>query len=133
MSNGKCASTRFGQIKKKLGYFEDGGAVQSPKSKTPRGKKTTGLGSKITPSKITKKPAAPRMGKRAKVDVQDESDVEVKTEVQDESGAEDFDAKPEFDVESDDDDDSDAFLNGDVVAEGAESPKVIGYTFVRKY
>lgn len=73
-SNAACASTRFRQVKKRLGLTDDGSAAASsttPKSNTPkkpRGKKDVGTGTNKTPSKIIKKRSPKKTNKTADAD-----------------------------------------------------------------
>lgn len=74
-SNGLCARTRFRQIKKRLGYTDDGPAPATPFPSTPRSKKgkVVGSGTNGSASKVTKKrsPAKAR-GAKAKSDPHEE-------------------------------------------------------------
>ena len=73
-SNGACASTRFRQVKKRLGLTDDSSTSASsatPKSTTPkkpRSKKEVGSGTNKTPSKVTKKRSPKKTNKTADED-----------------------------------------------------------------
>ncbi|KAK0122381.1 hypothetical protein ONS95_010621 [Cadophora gregata] len=84
-SNANCAKVRFGQIKKAIGYKEDG---SHPPTTTPtkgRGKKDTNVGSgtNTTPTKVTK-PRAPRKPKVTKAKVKAEPGTQAEVEEEDE-------------------------------------------------
>jgi hypothetical protein len=71
-NNGGTAKTRFGQIKKKLGFTEDGGASAAGQPKTPtkpraKKEKTVGSGTNGSASKVVKK-RTPKKEKAAKVE-----------------------------------------------------------------
>ncbi|KAG4428129.1 hypothetical protein IFR05_016386 [Cadophora sp. M221] len=82
-SNAVCAKTRFGQIKKQIGYKDDGSHATSSPIKG-RGKKdaTVGSGTNTTPTKVTKT-RAPRKPKAA-AKVKPESKPEPEVEEEDE-------------------------------------------------
>ncbi|KAH7370835.1 hypothetical protein BKA65DRAFT_590094 [Rhexocercosporidium sp. MPI-PUGE-AT-0058] len=66
-SNAVCAKTRFGQIKKQIGYKEDGShATPSPIKGRAKNDVTIGSGTNTTSTKVTKT-RAPRKPKAAKV------------------------------------------------------------------
>ncbi|KAK2624212.1 hypothetical protein QTJ16_006162 [Diplocarpon rosae] len=64
LSNAATASTRYGQIKKKLGFTKTYVSPADPGSKAARGKKmeANGSGTNLTPARVTKKrsPSKPK-------------------------------------------------------------------------
>jgi hypothetical protein len=79
-SNAISARTRFGQIKRKLGYTADSPAPPAGPTKAPRAKKTkaNGSGTNNKPRKVTKIPQAKggrKKSKAAEADVEEQEDV----------------------------------------------------------
>ncbi|KAH9217311.1 hypothetical protein DL95DRAFT_522229 [Leptodontidium sp. 2 PMI_412] len=83
-SNAACAKTRFGQIKKQIGYKEDGSHA-TPSPIKGRGKKdaTVGSGTNTTPTKVSKT-RAPRKPKVAKAKPEPKPEPEAEAEEEDE-------------------------------------------------
>ncbi|KAH7413394.1 hypothetical protein BKA64DRAFT_741083 [Cadophora sp. MPI-SDFR-AT-0126] len=84
-SNANCAKVRFGQIKKAIGYKEDGSHVPATTPTKGRAKKdtTVGSGTNTSPTKVTK-PRAPRKPRTPKTKVKTEAKVNDEVEQQDE-------------------------------------------------
>lgn len=84
-SNANCAKVRFGQIKKAIGYKEDGShpPTTTPTKGCAKKDTTTGSGTNTTPSKVTK-PRAPRKPKAPKAKVMAEVEIEAEVEQYDE-------------------------------------------------
>lgn len=91
-TNANTAKVRFGQIKKAIGYNAANGShpIPSPaKARTPKKDNNVGSGTNTSPSKVEKKPRAPRKPKAVKVAPKPEAQIEgdentVKDEVADE-------------------------------------------------
>ncbi|PVH80953.1 hypothetical protein DL98DRAFT_531708 [Cadophora sp. DSE1049] len=82
-SNANCAKVRFGQIKKAIGYKEDGSSIPTTNPVKGRAKKdtTVGSGTNTTPTKVTK-PRAPRKSKATKAKVKAEPEAQIEIEQQ---------------------------------------------------
>ncbi|RDW95336.1 hypothetical protein BP5796_01099 [Coleophoma crateriformis] len=72
-NNGNTAKTRFGQIKRRLGYTDDyvapkagGSGGRKPKAKAEAEGSSSGSGMNKTPTKVKKTPAKPKNGKASK-------------------------------------------------------------------
>ncbi len=84
-NNANTAKVRFGQIKRALGFSEDGTMSATPTPPKSRGKKATtvGSGTNETPTKVTKK-RAPAKKKAKNFEVEAEVDAQVDAEMTEE-------------------------------------------------
>lgn len=116
-SNANCAKTRFGQIKRQIGWKDNGSVAASTLIKG-RAKKEVGSGTNISPSKVVKKQGgggrktkAQREAEAAAAEVKDEATGEDDAEV-DEDAEDGVRVEQEFVDEDDLDPDAQALLNG---------------------